>query len=70
MMNKRFRIQVGNAFQPQEGTVQRRVKKVTNHLGHHDSQHYQQQGLDIIRDLYLRRRENKGLSFLFFLSYS
>lgn len=69
-MNKRFHIQVGNAFQPQEGTVQGRVKKVTNHLGHHDSQHYQQQGLDIIRDLYLRRRENKGLSFLFFLSYS
>lgn len=53
--NKRFHIQAQNAFQLHEGTLQGDAEQVINHLGQHDSQHYQWGGLDIICELYLRK---------------
>lgn len=66
MTNKKFQIQPRNAFQPREGNVQRCVEDVTNHPDRYDSQHYEQQGLDIICHLYLRRKQTKGLPTIFF----
>lgn len=69
MTNQKFQIQVGNAFQPQDRNVQRCAEGVTNHLDHHDSRHYKQQGLNVICDLCLSRKENKGLPTIFFFTY-
>lgn len=48
------------------------AEQVTNHLGQHDSQHHPWGGLDIICELYLKKKRNKGLCrfvFWFFFIY-
>lgn len=64
--NKRFHIQVGNAFQLHEGTPQGYTEQVTNHLGQQDNQHCEWGGMDVICEFYLRTKWNKRL-YIFFI---